>query len=113
LASSKVWQVTSSHHLHARSIRPVQQILGPKKIAEHAVAVRERRNARFNAMTVEEKQALMALCERQSKTVGDSTANFGDDNPDFEAFDDILSGTHPLDISHAGREFQEMARQVL
>ena len=60
-------------------------------------------------MTIEEKQALMALCERQSKMVGDSTANFGNDNPDFKAFDDILSSTHPLNISHAGEEFQEMA----
>ena len=48
LASSKVWQVTSSCHLHAHSIRPVQQILGPKKIAEHAAAAREHHNACFN-----------------------------------------------------------------
>ena len=72
----------------------------------------------FKAMTIEEKQALMALCERrtdslQSETVGDNTADFGDNNPDFEAFDNILSGTHPLKISHAGGEFREMARQVL
>jgi len=48
LASSKVRRVTSSRHLNARSIRPVQQIFGPKKIAEHAAAARERRNARLN-----------------------------------------------------------------
>ena len=48
LASSKVRRVTSSCHLNARSICPVQQILGPKKIAEHAVAARERCNAHLN-----------------------------------------------------------------
>ena len=68
-------------------------------------------------MTLEQKQALMALCERQtnshSDTVGENTTDFGDDNPDFGAFDSILSGTHPLEISHTGGEFQEMARQIL
>ena len=48
LASSKVRWVTSSRHLNAHSIHPVQQILGPKKIAEHAAAARERRNACLN-----------------------------------------------------------------
>ena len=48
LASSKVQQVTSSRHLNACSIHPVQQILGPKKIAEHVAVARERRNARLN-----------------------------------------------------------------
>jgi len=48
LASSKVRRVTSSCHLNARSICPVQQIFGPKKIAEHAAAARECRNARLN-----------------------------------------------------------------
>ena len=72
----------------------------------------------LEAMTLKEKQALMALCERQtdslqSKTVGNDNPDFGDDNPDFGALDNILSGTHPLQISHAGGEFQEMARQVL
>ena len=71
----------------------------------------------LKVMTLEQKQALMALCERQtnshSKTVGENTADFGNDNPDFRAFDNILSGTHPLEISHAGGEFQEMARQIL
>ena len=72
----------------------------------------------LKAMTLEEKQAIMALCERQSdslqsETMGDDNADFGDDNPDFGAFDNILSGAHPLQISHAGGEFQEMARQVL
>ena len=59
----------------------------------------------------------MALCERQtnshSDTVGENTTDFGDNNPDFGAFDSILSGTHPLEISHTGGEFQEMARQIL
>jgi len=71
----------------------------------------------LKVMTLEQKQALMALCERQtnshSETVGENTADFGDDNPDFRAFDNIISGTHPLEISHAGGEFQEMARQIL
>jgi len=48
LASSKVRQVTSSHHLNARTLRPVQQILGPKRIAEHAAAAKECRDARLN-----------------------------------------------------------------
>ncbi|KAL4072344.1 hypothetical protein V8B97DRAFT_2023521 [Scleroderma yunnanense] len=67
-------------------------------------------------MTLEEKQALMALCERQtdsllqSESLGNNTPDFGDD---FGAFNNILSGTHPLEISHASGEFQELARQVL
>ena len=72
----------------------------------------------LKAMTLEEKQAFMALCERQSdslqsKMMGNDNADFGDNNPDFGAFDNILSGTHLLQISHTGGEFQEMARQVL
>ena len=71
----------------------------------------------LKAMTFEEKQALMALCKRQTsrqtEMAGDRTADFGNDNPDFGTFDNILSGTHPLKISHAGGEFQEMARQIL
>ena len=72
----------------------------------------------LKAMTLKEKQALMALCERQSdslqsETMGNDNADFGNDNPDFGAFDNILSGAHPPQISHAGGEFQEMARQVL
>jgi len=71
------------------------------------------------AMTLEQKQAFMALCERQtnsflqSEMVGENTEDFGDNNPDFGVFDNILSGTHPFEISHAGGEFQETARHVL
>ncbi|KAL4066386.1 hypothetical protein V8B97DRAFT_2025519 [Scleroderma yunnanense] len=67
-------------------------------------------------MTLEEKQVLMALCERQtdsllqSESLGNDTPDFGDD---FGVFDNILSGTHPLEISHASGEFQELARHVL
>ncbi|KAL4072702.1 hypothetical protein V8B97DRAFT_2023444 [Scleroderma yunnanense] len=67
-------------------------------------------------MTLEEKQVLMALCERQtnsllqSELLGNNTSDFGDN---FGAFNNILSGTHPLKISHTGGEFQELARQVL
>jgi len=49
LASSKVRRVTSSRHLNARTLRPVQQILGPKRIAEHAAAAKERRDACLNS----------------------------------------------------------------
>jgi len=49
LTSSKVWRVTSSRHLNARTLRPVQQILGPKRIAEHAAAAKECRDARLNS----------------------------------------------------------------
>jgi len=48
LASSKVRRVTSSRHLSARTLCPVQQILGPKRIAEHAAAAKEHRDARLN-----------------------------------------------------------------
>jgi len=49
LASSKVRRVTSSRHLNACTLRPVQQILGPKRIAEHAAAAKEHHDARLNS----------------------------------------------------------------
>ncbi|KAG6327646.1 hypothetical protein ID866_11443 [Astraeus odoratus] len=62
-------------------------------------------------MSTEEKHVLMTLCETHSKS--QLPSHYDDGIPDNSAFKDVLGGSQPLDISHAGGEFQELAKQVL
>ncbi|KAG6327472.1 hypothetical protein ID866_11617 [Astraeus odoratus] len=40
-------------------------------------------------------------------------SHYDDGIPNNSTFEDVLGGSQPLDISHAGGEFQELAKQVL
>ncbi|KAG1848953.1 hypothetical protein DFJ58DRAFT_717000 [Suillus subalutaceus] len=100
LTSSKIRHVVS--HRAVRGVPPTSEILGPQKIARHAVSAAARKKA-----CLAEKRALEALRERRP-----------DDN-DFEGADDhdfgfgLLDGSEMVDISHAGGEFHELTREVL
>ncbi|KAG0691518.1 hypothetical protein DFH29DRAFT_1010867 [Suillus ampliporus] len=63
-------------------------------------------------MSTDERQALEALKD------GNCPSNiedgmWQDDDADDMNFSDVLNGTEPLTISHAGGEFSELARDVL
>lgn len=55
-------------------------------------------------MSPEERRRLEVLVQQEAGNSG-----FDDDSVDF---DNVLDGTHPIDISHAGGEFEDLAREI-
>ncbi|KAG1791005.1 hypothetical protein EV424DRAFT_1549531, partial [Suillus variegatus] len=100
LTSSRIRHVVSHRD---RVLHPTREVLGPSKIAERAAGTNVRKRARTEALTADEKRALEALREQ--------------DDFDFETHDDpgmnVLDGSEPVDISHAGGEFHELTRELL
>ncbi|KAI5989484.1 hypothetical protein EDD15DRAFT_2171323 [Pisolithus albus] len=62
-------------------------------------------------MTVNERHALEALRDPALNDVADE--RIGDDNESDGFGEMVLDGTEPLDVSHAGGEFQELTRGLL
>lgn len=58
-------------------------------------------------MSLDERQVLEALKYIDCPSVEDGAVWQDDD------FDDVLTGTEPLPISHAGGEFADLVRDVL
>ncbi|KIJ58807.1 hypothetical protein HYDPIDRAFT_33820 [Hydnomerulius pinastri MD-312] len=111
LGNSKVRRVTSSRNPASRGLGPAQQVLGPKKISKYAAEEKEQKRARWKNITNDEKQKLEAQRKKAHEDVqysqDDEDAGWVDD------FADVLHGNQRLDISHAGGEFKELARQLL
>ncbi|KAG1879902.1 hypothetical protein F4604DRAFT_1923121 [Suillus subluteus] len=107
LTTQKVRQISARHnkegvHVHAN------EVLGPKALASHAVKAWEQQRARLQAMSAEECQRLETLAEQWVHS--DATMFDYDDNTvDFR---NILTGAHPIDVSHAGGKFQDLAREI-
>ncbi|KAG1721163.1 hypothetical protein EDD22DRAFT_983130 [Suillus occidentalis] len=96
LTSLKIRHVISHQDPINCGLHPRQEVLGSKQIAEQAAV-----------LSAEEKCALEAL--RQSRTdVGEY--GFDGDN-DFGT--NVLDGSEPIDISHAGGELQELTQKLV
>lgn len=59
-------------------------------------------------MSAEERQRLETLAEQRVHS--DATMFDYDDNT--AEFENVLTGAHPIDVSHAGGEFQDLAREI-
>ncbi|KAJ8585393.1 hypothetical protein M405DRAFT_865430 [Rhizopogon salebrosus TDB-379] len=106
LTSARIRHVVSHRETAARGIAPTLEVLGPRKIAEHAAGAAARKKACLAVLTSEEKQVLEALREPHdvdgNNFSGDEDFGFG-----------VLDGSEMVDISHAGGEFHELTREVL
>jgi hypothetical protein len=60
-------------------------------------------------MSAEERQRLEALADQRAHLSPDAFDACDENVMDFE---NILTGAHLIDISHAGGEFQDLAREI-
>ena len=126
LSIKRVRHSGPSQDVFGRKIQPTREVLGPKAMEKKAAEAREKRKARLNGslsiylclcklviwgtlveMTPDQRRALEAL--RELPIVGDD-----DDEIDLGrvTLEDILDGSEPLDISHAGGEFVALTKEL-
>ena len=126
LSSKRVRHSGPSRDVFGRKIQPTREVLGPKAMEKKAADAREKRKARLNGkfvylfvqlradnlctlaeMTPDQRHALEAL--QELPIVGDD-----DDKMDLGhiTLEDILDGSEPLDISHAGGEFAALTKEL-
>jgi len=60
-------------------------------------------------MSVDKCQRLDALADQQAHSNPDMCNAYDDNVMDFE---NILTGAHPIDVSHAGGEFQDLMCEI-
>ncbi|KIK21581.1 hypothetical protein PISMIDRAFT_12206 [Pisolithus microcarpus 441] len=111
LTSSRIRHVQTHVHQVTGVARTLHELAGPRKIAEQSACAAERKQERLREMTVTERRALEVLRDPASNYVDNEPV--GDDYENEGYGEMILDGTEPLDVSHAGGEFQELTRGLL
>ncbi|KIK24324.1 hypothetical protein PISMIDRAFT_10312 [Pisolithus microcarpus 441] len=111
LTSSQIRHIQTHVHQVTGVARTLHELAGPRKIAERSAHAAERKQERLREMTITERHALEVL--------RDPVSNYADNEPVGDDYENegygemILDGTEPLDVSHAGGEFQELTRGLL
>lgn len=127
LSLRSIRRIGTSRDKNGLPTNSISKIIKHRTLVQQAASYRERRETRlqgksfifkggtiepkvltfFTAMTVDERRALEAL--RDDPALHPS---FNEGTEDFD-FDDVWNGTEPLPISHAGGEFNDLARDIL
>ncbi|KAG2350210.1 hypothetical protein BDR05DRAFT_993626 [Suillus weaverae] len=108
LTTQKVRQIKADRNHQGLQVH-MNEVYGPKALATRAVKARGEQCARLQAMSPEEHRRLEALVQQQASNSAFDSMDYGDDSVDFN---NILDGTHPIDISHVGGEFKDLAREI-
>ncbi|KAG1777172.1 hypothetical protein EV702DRAFT_1045562 [Suillus placidus] len=108
LTTQKVRQIKADCNHQGLRVH-VNEVYGPKALVTRAVKAHGEQRARLQAMSPEERRRLEALVQQQTGNSTFDSMDYGNDSADF---DNILNGTHPIDISHAGGEFEDLAREI-
>ncbi|KAH7904826.1 hypothetical protein BJ138DRAFT_1119044 [Hygrophoropsis aurantiaca] len=90
------------------SLQKVRRLGSSRTLTKEAANANERQRTRLQDLTVDQRRILDALVERRGEFVDDGWQSSAGDY-----LDSVLSGDHPLDISHGGEEFSELAREVM
>ncbi|KAG0708391.1 hypothetical protein DFH29DRAFT_1045059 [Suillus ampliporus] len=106
LSSQKVRQLGSTHDRNGRWLA-TNTLAGPKALSQCAAHAQARKIERLEAMTLEQRQALQALVEHHDGADDDTSMDF---SPDFN---EILRGDQQLEISHSGRELEDLAQEIM
>jgi len=127
LSSKKVRHCGPSRDKSGRKILPHREVLGPAGLVKKTLQARERQRVRlqgalnitfiFNSlnntiytteMTPDERHALEALRELPLDDNDGQHMDLGT----IVTVEDILDGSEPLDISHAGGEFSALTKEL-
>ncbi|KAG0694180.1 hypothetical protein DFH29DRAFT_1083929 [Suillus ampliporus] len=106
LSSQKVQQLGSTRNQNGRRLA-TNTLAGPKALSQCAAHVQAHKIERLEAMTLEQRQALQALVERHDGADDDTSMDFSSD------FNEILRGDQQLEISHSGRELEDLAQEIM
>ncbi|KII93196.1 hypothetical protein PLICRDRAFT_383096 [Plicaturopsis crispa FD-325 SS-3] len=107
LSTRKVRHPGPSRDASGCSIPLTHEVLGPTALAKRAKDMHEKRKIRLQEMTVDERRALEALRELPIANDDNRDHTFEDVN-----IEDILDGSEPLNISHAGGEFIALTEEL-
>ncbi|KAG1831132.1 hypothetical protein EV424DRAFT_1525877 [Suillus variegatus] len=107
LSLRSIRHVGSSRDKSGLPVVHASKVLKHRALVQQAATCKERREIRLQAMTADERRALENL--RLSPAFLPGT----DEDLDDFSFGEILNGADMLPISHAGGEFDDLARGVL
>ena len=127
LSTKKVHRSGPSQDAFGRKLQPSREILGPKALEMKATEAQERRKARLEGMfavcavgigaeygcnihtemTPDQRRALDALWDLPLAGNDDDEIDLG-----HVTIEDILDGSEPLNISHAGGELAALAKEL-